>query len=56
MNLETSVRRWMALNHAEYETATDLTEAAASEFDTCNWLDDETHPIWDWALEFVPTA
>lgn len=30
---------------------TQLAEAAAHSVDRDEWLDDETHPVWDWAIE-----
>ena len=35
---------------------TQLAEAAADEFDRHDWLDDETHPVWDWAIEAFETS
>ena len=35
---------------------TQLAEAAAEHFDRHPWLDDETHPIWDWAIEAYDTS
>lgn len=30
---------------------TELAEATADEFDHDEWLDDEFHPVWEWAIE-----
>lgn len=48
-----SVRNWMRRNASEFQTATELAEACAIEFDFCgnDPLDDETHWIWDFAFE-----
>jgi len=33
------------------ENMTELAEIAAWELEHDEWLDDPTHPVWDWALE-----
>ena len=59
-NLKIRVRRWMQLHCNEYESATQLAENCAYYFDPENsyesWLDDETHWIWDIAIDVKPTA
>lgn len=45
------IRQWMRAMAHEYETATKLAEAAATELGLPDeWLDDETHWIWDLAI------
>jgi hypothetical protein len=42
------VKKWLKENAADYESATELAEAANCEFDLPeDGLDDETHWIWD---------
>jgi hypothetical protein len=55
---EANVKRWMRSHVAEYVdpltgevNTTKLAEGAAYEANRSEWLDDSTHPIWDWALE-----
>ena len=55
---ETNVKRWMRSHVVEYVDArtgevniTQLAEDAAYEASRAEWLDDDTHPIWDWAIE-----
>lgn len=53
---EGAVARWMRAHADEYESATELAEACADAFDVADEggpLDDETHWIWDLALEAV---
>jgi hypothetical protein len=53
------VRGWMVHNAKDYRVAgspweinmTALAEAAAHQFDHDEWLDDETHWVWDAAFE-----
>lgn len=44
------VFQWMNTHYDEYPTATELAEAAASMFNREDWLDDETHWVWDYAV------
>lgn len=45
------VRRWMDANRDEYETATQLVEAANAALPLpAEFLDDETHWVWDLAI------
>ena len=45
----------MQANASDYETATELAEAAAANFKLAgDPLDDETHWIWDLALDALP--
>jgi len=45
------VRRWMRMHASEYETATALVEAANASLDLPQqWLNDETHWVWDEAV------
>lgn len=62
---EAAVRAWMvsAVRAGEFREAltdepqyTELAEAAAHDFDHDDWLDDETHPVWDWAIEAFDTT
>jgi hypothetical protein len=55
---EANVKRWMRSHVAEYVdpltgevNTTKLAEEAAYEANQSEWLDDSTHPIWDWAIE-----
>jgi hypothetical protein len=53
-----AVLKWMRLRWDEYETSTELAEAAAHEAledDHDEWLDDEDHWIWDLAVKVRPT-
>ncbi len=46
------VRKWMRMHATDYETPTQLAEAANSVFDLPgDGLDDETHWVWDEALD-----
>jgi hypothetical protein len=50
-----SVRAWMQASSGDYETATQLAEAAAANFKFAgDPLDDETHWIWGLALDALP--
>jgi hypothetical protein len=52
--LSAKVYYWMREHVGEYETSTELAEAAAEEFDLNHEggpLDDEHHWIWERALE-----
>lgn len=53
-----SVRNWMRRNADEYQTATELAEAAAAAFDFHGGdpLTEETHWIWDLAADLVNPA
>ena len=53
LTLEPRIRRWMNNNCYDYDTPTQLVEAAAFEFLVDYWLDDSIHPIWDWALDYI---
>ena len=44
------VKKWMRMNHADYENETCLAENAACEFDISSALDDETHRLWEEAF------
>lgn len=55
---EAHVKSWMRDHVGEYVdmktgevNATKLAEEAAYESSRSEWLDDSTHPIWDWALD-----
>ena len=51
------VRSWMRANAHDYEDATHLAEAANAEFKLpADWLDSETHWIWEEALDAVIRA
>lgn len=50
------IRDWMRLNAQDYDNPTALAEACAHEFNHDEWLDDDTHEIWDHALEFKPVS
>jgi len=51
-----SVRIWMQANANDYETATQLAEAAVANFEFAgDPLGDETHWIWDLALDALPS-
>lgn len=47
------VRNFMADEAASYETATELAEAAAYEANHIDWLHDETHWVWEIALDYI---
>ncbi len=57
--MEREIRRWMMGQCSgrgfemttDFESATQLAEAAADALDIDSALDDETHPIWDIALD-----
>ena len=52
-----AVRQWMLLNAKHHDNATSLAEDAAHnalENDHDEWLDDESHWIWDIAIEIIP--
>lgn len=49
-----SVRNWMVANRDDYQTSTQLAEAAAAQFDfPGDPLSDETHWIWDYAFDVL---
>ncbi len=56
MTLEKSIRAHMLLEAPYVDNATNLAEATADVMDHMEWLDDETHVIWDLALEFFPVV
>ena len=45
------IRDWMTIHAPDFDTATELTEAAADTFGVWNWLDEPDHAIWDLALD-----
>ena len=47
------VKNFMANEANSYETATELAEAAAYEADRPDWISDETHWIWEVALDYI---
>ena len=48
------VSRWMKIHAHEYEGATQLAEAANAAMDLpLDWLDDESHWIWDEAARWA---
>lgn len=52
-----AVRRWMRLNAAEYETATELAEACNAALDLPHeWLDDCDHWVWEIAATEIDIA
>jgi len=62
-DLQRKVRSFMATEAQELlalpfndseRNATHLAENAAVEFDHDEWLDDETHWVWEFALDFWP--
>jgi hypothetical protein len=53
--IKAKVLSWMRAHEEEYETATQLAEGAAAEFDGDEWCDDSDHWVWDLALEAKPT-
>lgn len=56
MTLEHSIRAHMLVERQFVNNATNLAEAAADAMGRHEFLDDETHIIWDIALEFFPEA
>ena len=54
MTLEQNIRGYMLAEAAFCDNATELAENAAHHFDRDDWLDDETHVVWDLAIEFIP--
>lgn len=53
MATEAQVLLALPFNDSE-RNATHLAENAAQEFDADAWLDDETHWVWEFALDFWP--
>ena len=52
-----AVRRWMRLNAAEYETATELAEGCNAALDLPQeWLDDPEHWVWEIAITEIELA
>lgn len=52
LGLARDIKRFM-INHAEVaDSSTVLAEMAADRFDNHEWLDDNEHPIWEWALQY----
>ena len=47
------VKNFMESEAANFETATELAEAAAYEADRLDWIADETHWIWEVALDYI---
>ncbi len=48
---------WMRANASDYDTATELAEAANAQFRLSgNGLDDVTHWVWDAAVDCMPNA
>lgn len=48
------VRSWMRMNASEYDNPTQLAEGANVVFDLpCGAMDDETHWVWDEALDAI---
>ena len=51
---EQLIRGYMAIDAEFCETATELAESTADHFGAWHWLDDETHVVWELALEYIP--
>lgn len=51
--IDREIRKWMSLYASEYSTATEAAENCAWGLDHDEWLDDELHPVWEIALEWV---
>ncbi len=54
MTTQAQVRAYMVVECHEVDNATNLAENAAWHFDRSEWLDNDTHWVWDLAAEFVP--
>lgn len=52
--LENSIRMYMRVEAGAVDNATNLAENTAWTMGHDEWLDDETHPVWEVALEFFP--
>lgn len=50
--LERKIRNWLAFNCDGCENPTQLAEECAIAFDHDEWLDEETHPLWEWVLDY----
>ena len=50
--LRRKARRLMANRASEYDNCTFLAEAIAHELDHDEWLDEETHWIWGFAVDY----
>ena len=47
------IRAWMRLHAREFRNSTDLAEACADALDHDEWLDDESHQVWDLAIKYL---
>ena len=56
VKIKEHVKNWMIHYADRYSKATTLAEDAARVFNHDEWLADETHWIWDLAIEIIPTA
>lgn len=52
--LENSIRMHMRVEAPFTNNATNLAENTADVMEHMEWLDDETHVVWDVATEFFP--
>lgn len=48
-----AIRGWMSNNWEYFNNSTVLAEEAVYLFGEDEWLDCETHPIWELALEYM---
>ena len=53
MIMQAQVRNYMAVECHSVDNATNLAENAAWHFNRSEWLDDDTHWVWDLAAEFI---
>lgn len=47
--LEKRIKQYMYNNAEDYDNCTTLAEVSADAYLVNDWLDIDTHPIWDWA-------
>lgn len=53
---ERMIRAKMVFESVKVDNATTLAENVANDLDHPEWLDDETHVVWEIATEFFPTV
>ena len=53
--LEIQIKNYLIANYQGADNSTALAEMCAAELDPDDkWLDNLTHPVWDWVIELMP--
>jgi len=52
--LEAKIKQFLRYRSCDASNATELAEWCAEEFGCPCWLNDDTHPLWDWVIDLLP--